>query len=59
MSESPNIARLAALIGDPARALMLQALMSGRALTASELAATAGIGKATASSHLARCSPAA
>ena len=54
MSESPNIARLAALIGDPARALMLQALMSGRALTASELATTAGIGKATASSHLAQ-----
>ncbi len=54
MNESPNIARIAALIGDPARALMLQALMSGRALTASELAAVAGIAKATASSHLAQ-----
>ena len=54
MSESPNFARTAALIGDPARALMLQALMSGRALTASELAATAGVARTTASSHLAQ-----
>lgn len=52
MENGPNIARIAALIGDPARALMLQALMSGRALTASELAALAGVTKATASSHL-------
>ena len=54
MNDSPNIARIAALIGDPARALMLQALMSGRALTVSELGATAGVAKATASSHLAQ-----
>jgi DNA-binding transcriptional ArsR family regulator len=54
MQDSPNIARAAALIGDPARALMLQALMSGRALTASERAETAGVSKATASSHLAQ-----
>jgi DNA-binding transcriptional ArsR family regulator len=54
MQTGPNISRIAALIGDPARALMLQALMSGRALTASELAAHAGVGKATASSHLAQ-----
>ncbi len=44
----------AALIGDPARANMLTALLGGRALTASELAATAGITQQTASSHLAR-----
>jgi DNA-binding transcriptional ArsR family regulator len=56
MKEGPDIARTAALIGDPARANMLAALIDGRALTASELAAEAGITKQTASSHLARLS---
>lgn len=54
MKEGPDIARIAALIGDPARANMLAALIDGRALTASELAAEAGVTKQTASSHLAR-----
>ena len=54
MKAGPDIARVAALIGDPARANMLSALMSGRALTASELAAEAGIAPPTASSHLAK-----
>lgn len=54
MKEGPDIARLAALIGDPARANMLTALMSGKALTASELASEAGVTLQTASSHLAR-----
>ncbi|MHA7970092.1 ArsR/SmtB family transcription factor [Rhizobium sp. CAU 1783] len=54
MSEGPDIARLAALIGDPARANMLLALMDGRALTATELAGAAGITLQTASSHLAK-----
>ena len=52
MKEGPDITRLAALIGDPARANMLTALMSGKALTASELANEAGITLQTASSHL-------
>jgi len=52
MKGSPNIARAAALIGDVARASMLTALMSGKALTASELAHEAGITLQTASSHL-------
>ncbi|MDK3016632.1 ArsR/SmtB family transcription factor [Pseudodonghicola flavimaris] len=52
MKEGPDIARIAALIGDPARANILTALMSGKALTASELAAEAGVGLPTASSHL-------
>lgn len=52
MKEGPDIARLGALIGDPARANMLSAMMSGKALTASELAAEAGITAQTASSHL-------
>ncbi|MEZ5747413.1 MAG: winged helix-turn-helix domain-containing protein [Paracoccaceae bacterium] len=54
MKEGPDIARIAALIGDPARANMLTALMSGKALTASELAAEAGVTLQTASSHLSK-----
>lgn len=56
MKDGPDIARIAALIGDPARANMLAALIDGRALTASELAAEAGVTKQTASSHLAQLS---
>ena len=52
MKEGPDIARLGALIGDPARANILTALMSGKALTASELAGEAGVSPATASTHL-------
>jgi DNA-binding transcriptional ArsR family regulator len=54
MKGSPNIARVGALIGDPARAAMLNTLMSGKALTASELAREAGITRQTASVHLAK-----
>ncbi|EFO28960.1 regulatory protein ArsR [Roseibium sp. TrichSKD4] len=52
MKEGPDIAKIGALIGDPARANMLTALMSGKALTVSELAQEAGVGLSTASSHL-------
>ena len=45
---------VAALVGDPARANMLTALMTGRALTAGELASQAGITPQTASSHLSK-----
>lgn len=54
MKEGPDIARVAALAGDPARANMLAALLGGKALTASELAAEAGVTAQTASSHLAK-----
>ena len=54
MKEGPDIAQLGALIGDPARANMLTALMSGKALTPSELAAVAGVGLATTSAHLSK-----
>ena len=54
MKDGPDIARIAALIGDPARANMLTALMSGKALTATELSQEAGITLQTASSHLAK-----
>jgi DNA-binding transcriptional ArsR family regulator len=50
----PGLAGIAALIGDPARACMVSALMDGRALTASELAMDAGVAPPTASAHLAR-----
>jgi DNA-binding transcriptional ArsR family regulator len=45
---------VAALVGDPARANMLTALLSGKALTASELAQEAGVTPQTASSHLSK-----
>jgi DNA-binding transcriptional ArsR family regulator len=54
MKDGPIIAGVAALIGDPARANMLTALMHGAALTASELACEAGVTKQTASAHLAK-----
>ena len=38
MSDTTRMAAVAALIGDPARANILNALMDGRALTAKELA---------------------
>ena len=52
MKDGPDIARIAALIGDPARANILAALMDGRALTATELSIEAGVGKSTTSIHL-------
>jgi len=54
MKNGPNIARVAGLIGDPARAEILTALVAGRALTATELAAVAGVTKQTVSAHLAK-----
>lgn len=58
MKDGPIISGIAALIGDPARANMLVALMDGRALTVSELAECADIALPTASGHLARLSEA-
>ncbi|SDP02768.1 transcriptional regulator, ArsR family [Phyllobacterium sp. YR620] len=54
MSNNAKFAEIAALAGDPGRASMLNGLMDGRALTASELAQLAGITAQTASSHLTR-----
>jgi len=54
MKEGPDIAPVAALVGDPARANILVALLGGKALTATELAAEAGVTAQTASSHLAK-----
>jgi len=52
MTEGPNLAKLAALLAEPARAQMLTLLMAGQALTATELADAAGVARPTASSHL-------
>ena len=52
MKTGPDIALIASLVGDPARANMLTALTSGGALTAGELAREAGVTQQTASSHL-------
>ncbi|MDH2415391.1 helix-turn-helix transcriptional regulator [Nocardioides sp. CER19] len=49
-----DLAAVAAVIGEPSRAAMLDALMSGRALTAGELGRAAGIGRSATSEHLAR-----
>jgi DNA-binding transcriptional ArsR family regulator len=50
----PRLAEVAALVGDPARANMLCALLDGRALTAGELAYAAGVSPQTTSGHLAK-----
>jgi DNA-binding transcriptional ArsR family regulator len=54
MKEGPDISRVAALIGNPACANMLMALMPGPALTVTELAGEAGLALPTVSSHLSR-----
>jgi DNA-binding transcriptional ArsR family regulator len=54
MKDGPNIVGIAALIGDHARAEVLTALLADRALTATELAAVAGVTKQTVSAHLAK-----
>jgi DNA-binding transcriptional ArsR family regulator len=46
------MAEVAALVGDPARANILCALLDGRALTAGELAFAAGVSPQTTSGHL-------
>jgi DNA-binding transcriptional ArsR family regulator len=48
------MAEVAALVGDPARANILCALLDGRALTAGELAFAAGVSPQTTSGHLAK-----
>ena len=54
MSDITRMAAVAALLGDPARANILTALMDGRALTAKELAFAARVSAPTTSGHLAR-----
>src|SRR5215470_16751491 len=48
------LASVGELIGEPARASILIALLGGRALTAGELALTAGVSPQSASAHLSK-----
>lgn len=59
MSDATQLARTAALLGDPARANILSVLMDGRALTAKELAYIARVSPQTTSGHLAKLTEAA
>lgn len=52
MAAAANLVEVAALVGDTARATMLNALMDGQALTATELAYSANVSRATTSGHL-------
>lgn len=54
MVAAANLVEVAALVGDTARATMLNALMGGQSLTASELAYCASVSRATASGHLSK-----
>ena len=54
MKDGPDISQIAALIGNPANANMLMALMAGPALTATELSQEAGLTLSTVSGNLAR-----
>ena len=54
MNDNTQLASIAALLGDPARANMLVALLDGRALTAKELAFAARVTPQTTSGHLAK-----
>ncbi len=51
-ANGPEVARIAALLGDPARAAGLTALLAGGALSATELSHVAGVSKPTMSAHL-------
>jgi DNA-binding transcriptional ArsR family regulator len=54
MNTGSELAEVAALIGDPARANILMALADGRARTATELSLAAGVSPQTTSGHLAK-----
>jgi len=54
MNDSPDLSRMARTIGDATRIRMLTLLMDGRALTAKELAYSAGVEPGTATAHLSR-----
>jgi len=54
MVAAANLVEVAALVGDTARATMLNALMGGQSLTATELAYCANISRSTASDHLSK-----
>src|SRR5215472_2830783 len=54
MVAAANLVEVAALVGDTARATMLNALMGRQSLTATELAYCANVSRSTASGHLSK-----
>jgi DNA-binding transcriptional ArsR family regulator len=54
MVAAANLVEVAALVGDTARATMLNAVMGGQSLTATELAYCANVSRSTASGHLSK-----
>lgn len=54
MFQEPDISAVAALVGDPTRAIILSALLCGESLPAGELAARAHVTPQTASLHLSK-----
>src|SRR5215467_13881592 len=54
MVAAANLVEVAALVGDTARATMLNALMGGQSLTATELSYCANVTRSTASGHLSK-----
>jgi DNA-binding transcriptional ArsR family regulator len=54
MVAAANLVEVAALVGDTARATMLNAFMGGQSLTATELAYCANVSRSTASGHLSK-----
>src|ERR1700690_2501908 len=54
MVAAANLVEVAALVGDTARATMLNALMGGQSLTATELAYRANVSRSTATGHLSK-----
>jgi DNA-binding transcriptional ArsR family regulator len=54
MVAAANLVEVSALVGDTARATMLNALMGGQSLTATELAYCANVSRSTASGHLSK-----
>lgn len=52
MDGDADVAAVARLLGEPARARMCMSLMHGRSATAGELARVAGVARSTASEHL-------
>src|SRR3954465_6067611 len=54
MVVAANLVEVAALVGDTARATMLNALMGGQSLTGTELAYCANVSRSTASGHLSK-----
>src|SRR3982751_4833972 len=54
MNVSDDVAKIAALMGEPSRATILDALLGKKALPATELASKAYVSPQTASSHLSK-----